>query len=488
MKQPNLIIFLSDQFRADHLGHLANTAASCTPELDALITKDAVSFGSNFCQNPVCTPSRCSLMSGWYPHVNGHRTMHHMLHDHEQVLLKLLKDQGYYIWWGGKNDFLPGGTDLSPYCSYRNPVPKDRIAPAAHNLKEWRGNPQDPLYYSFLAGEEPATETNGDSYNSDLHHVLSACRFIREYNQDAPYVVFLPVSSPHPPYYAERKWLDQITCEHLLPRTPEPDWSLKPAILKGIHDRQHLTLSEEDWIRLSRTYSAMCLRQDHQVGMILDAMKQAGSYEDTAFFFLSDHGDFTGDYGLVEKTQNTFEDALVHVPMIIKPPSWIPVQAGIRRGLTENIDFFATVLDMTGIAPTHSHYGRSLVPYLAKDEAIRDCVHTEGGRLKGELHCREAESRFAVIEGDLYWPRVGLQQIEDPMYHSKATMLRTDHYKYVRRLYEADELYDLAEDPKELCNVIQNPEYQTVLMELQEMMLTFYQETCDIVPLLPDSR
>ncbi|MCD6475875.1 MAG: sulfatase-like hydrolase/transferase, partial [Anaerolineaceae bacterium] len=101
--QPNLIIFNPDQWRADVMGHFGNPAA-ITPILDELIQEDAVSFRRAFCQNTVCTPSRCSFMTGLYPHVHGHRTMHHMVHEeaNQRHLFKVLKEQGYFIWWGGK--------------------------------------------------------------------------------------------------------------------------------------------------------------------------------------------------------------------------------------------------------------------------------------------------------------------------------------------------------------------------------------------------
>ncbi|MEM6429352.1 MAG: sulfatase-like hydrolase/transferase, partial [Deinococcota bacterium] len=73
-KQPHIVIFNPDQWRGDVLGHLGNEAA-VTPTLDTWIQEDAVSFSNAFCQNPVCTPSRCSFMTGWYPHVRGHRSL-----------------------------------------------------------------------------------------------------------------------------------------------------------------------------------------------------------------------------------------------------------------------------------------------------------------------------------------------------------------------------------------------------------------------------
>lgn len=78
----------------------------------------------------------------------------------------------------------------------------------------------------------------------------------------------------------------------------------------------------------------MSAKVNHQFDMIINALKDAGIYNDSAIFLFSDHGDFTGNYGLVEKTQNTFE---------IKPPSNIKVKPGICNALVELIDFPATV-------------------------------------------------------------------------------------------------------------------------------------------------
>ena len=69
--------------------------------------------------------------------------------------------------------------------------------------------------------------------------------------------------------------------------------------------------------------------------LVMEALRDAGIYDDTAVFFFSDHGDFTGDYGLVEKTQNTFEDVLTRVPFIVKPPKGIPVQPRVSDALVE---------------------------------------------------------------------------------------------------------------------------------------------------------
>ena len=99
----------------------------------------------------------------------------------------------------------------------------------------------------------------------------------------------------------------------------------------------------------------------------------------------------------------------------------------------------------------------------------------------------ELDSSSSQTPEGLYWPRVNLQQSEGPE-HSKAVMCRTEDYKYVHRLYESDELYDLNADPAELHNRIDDPSLAGVLAELKERLLTFFLETGDVVPFNSDRR
>ncbi len=87
-----------------------------------------------------------------------------------------------------------------------------------------------------------------------------------------------------------------------------------------------------------------------------------------------------------------------------------------------------------------------------------------------------------------YFPRVSLQNTDEKPFHSKAIMCRTKTHKYVRRLYEKDELYDLEKDPGETNNIVDNPACREVLAELKEKTLTWYQETCDVVPRKTNKR
>ena len=485
-KRPNIVIFNPDQWRGDVLAHMGNPAA-VTPNLDRVAATDGVSFRHAFCQNPVCTPSRCCFMSGWYTHVRGHRTMFHMMHEDEPLLLKTLKENGYFVWWGGKNDLTPGQDPVDDYCNVRHKC-SDRARSAHGDPKDWRGEPASDTYYSFYVGKLD-TGDGEVHWDHDWDHVLAAVDEIKK-GLPEPFCIYLPLGFPHPAYGVEDPWYSMIDRSKVPARIPAPEgWRDKPSMLKGIHERQNMPAWTEDrWTELRATYYGMCARVDHQFGLVMDALKEAGLYDDTAVFMFSDHGDFTGDYGLVEKNQNTFEDCLTRVPFVVKPPAWVPVVPGVRDALVELIDFPATVEDLTGIEPRHTHFGRSLLP-LVRDETNehRDAVFCEGGRLHGETHCMELESTSSQTPTGIYWPRVNLQASEGPE-HTKAVMCRTRDFKYVRRLYEKDELYDLRSDPQELDNRIGDPALADVLAGLRERLLTFYLETCDVVPHETDQR
>jgi arylsulfatase A-like enzyme len=493
-KRPHIIIFNPDQWRGEALGHMGNRAVP-TPTLDRLIETDAVSFSNAYCQNPVCTPSRCSFMSGWYPHVRGHRTMFHMMQPDEPVLLRDLKEAGYYVWWGGKNDLVPGQYGYEDYCNVRHKPsarPGRPIRMDLHGSTDWRGEPGSDRYYSFYYGrvEKPEGFPPEEDfvYDGDWDVVFNAIEMIKNRPEDQPLCLFLALGKPHPPYAIEDPWYSSIDRSAMPPRIPAPeDWSGKPSILKGLHERQNMqTWSEEQWAELRATYYGMCSRTDHELGLIIEALRSEGIYDDTAIFLFSDHGDFTGDYGLVEKTQNTFEDCLTRVPFVIKPPADAAVQPGLRDALVELVDFRATVEALTGLQPGYTHFGRSLLPLIAGQvDQHRDAVFCQGGRRHGETQAMEMESPRG--QDFLYWPRMSLQQGEGPE-HTKATMCRTDRYKYVHRLYEQDELYDLLEDPGELRNRIHDPALAIVLAQLKQRLMDFYLETADVVPFKADQR
>lgn len=167
----------------------------------------------------------------------------------------------------------------------------------------------------------------------------------------------------------------------------------------------------------------------------------------------------------------------------------MPVTPRVSDALVELVDFSATVYDLAGIDPGYDHFGKSLLPLIAgTTDAHRDAVFCEGGRRIGEIQAMECEDTNASSIQGLYSPRLRLQITDDGVYHTKAAMCRTDTHKYVMRLYEQDELYDLVDDPLEERNVEGDPAYREILIQLKERMLRWYMETCDLVPRKTDKR
>lgn len=488
-KRPNIIIFNPDQMRADTLHHLGNPA-SLTPFLDSMAQTEAVSFRNAFCQNPVCVPSRCSFMTGLYPHVHGHRTMGHLLHSEETSLLKELKEAGYYVWSNARNDLvaeqIPGQIESHVTELYYG----GNAAPAPGPVNEnFRGNPGNKDFYSFYTGKLNQDE-NGRNYDGDDEDVDAAINRILHPVDDRPLCIFLGVLYPHPPYKVEDPFYSAIDRSLLPPRILPEDTRDKAKILQMIRDYQHMQdYTEADWDELRAVYLGMCLKVDAQFKRLCDALKEAGEYDNSSIFFLSDHGDYTGDYGLTEKTQNTFEDCLTNVPLLIKPPKDCPIDCGISNSLVELTDFYATALQIAGVDSSHDHFGKSLLPALKDRSAlIRHYVCSEGGRRPEEKHCSEGvdPALEGRIRSNLYWPRYAAQWDDEA--HSKGTMIRDHQYKYIHRSHASCEFYDLGKDPKEKINEINNPAYAEHISHMKLLLLEWYQSTCDIVPYQIDDR
>ncbi len=488
-KRPNILIFNPDQMRADTLGHFGNPAG-VTPNLDAFAVSEGVSFRNAFCQNTVCVPSRCSFFTGLYPHTRGHRTMGYLLGREETSLLKELRDAGYYVWANARNDLVAGEIPGLIESHVTELYYGGNAAPAPGPVKEnVRGRIGEKNFYSFYNGQLK-TDEGGRNYTADDEDVDAAIHRILNPVDDRPLCIFLGLLYPHPPYQIEEPYFSAVSREELPARIPADETVGKAKILSLIRQYQNLqAYTEEDWNELRAVYLGMCMKVDSQFKKVCDALKQAGEYDDTAIFFFSDHGDYTGDYGLTEKVQNSFEDCLTNVPLLIKPPKWIKTDPGITDGMAELIDFYATVLELAGIQPSHSHFGKSLLPVIGqRSVSCRTEVFCEGGRLAEEKHCSEgcdpaAGGRFRY---NIYWPRYAAQWDDEA--HAKGTMVRTKDYKYVYRADAACEFYDLKEDPGERENRIEWPQYAAIILEMKEKILSWYQRTCDVVPFQPDER
>ena len=192
---------------------------------------------------------------------------------------------------------------------------------------------------------------------------------------------------------------------------------------------------------------------------MLDAIEREGLLEDTLVMFTADHGDFAGQYGLIEKWDTAMGDCILHVPMVI----WAPdLPHGTRvEGLSEHTDLAPTVLELLGIEPDWGIHGRSLLPII-RGEDRKDAVFADGGH--EDALCERVRTRTGGS---------GKQQTYQlcPDTMARTQMVRTDKWKLVVRLRGGNELYDMVNDPYELHNLWGRPGLAPVVLDLQQRLI-----------------
>ncbi len=151
--------------------------------------------------------------------------------------------------------------------------------------------------------------------------------------------------------------------------------------------------------------------------------------------------------------------------------------------LAELADLPATWADMAGFELDYTQFGKSLLGAVAGNPIHKDAVFCEGGRIHGEIQAMEGGHG----PKSPYWPRLSTQSQEGPE-HTKAIMIRMNQYKYVMRLYEQDEFYDLENDPMELVNRIDEPQYQSQIQTMRMRLLQFYIECLDPIKETPGAQ
>lgn len=482
-KQPHIVIFNPDSYRGDVQGHLGNQGA-VTPNIDALLNEGGVSYANAFAQNPVCTPSRCSFMTGQYPHAQGHRSMKHMLRDHEPHLLKVLMREGYKVWWCGKNDLaaVKEREDFLKHCTTRHdPKPAN-----GKRTSDYVGE-DDPLHHLFYRGVSQGQGQDWPFVDTDCCRVRDAAAHIKNMSADEPTCLFLTLTNPHPAYMVEQEFYDQIDPKKLPPRLGLPENDL-PVLDRLRELYQAGRLDEDQWRELKHVYYAMCTKIDTLFGQVVDALKAKGIYDDTLIIFMSDHGDFAGDYSLPEKTHMSLQDVLLHVPLLIKPPAGVPCKQGVRQSLVELVDMCPTIYDMLGITPDYPVQGQSLMANIAGDDSpMRKCVFAQVGS--------RADEEVFVNKDVLGIPATNFYAVQSKASHdahregSYAITARSGDYKYIRRGYsDHHELYDLKNDPGELHNLIDQPAYAQIQNEMTTHLLNHFMHTADVLRHDVDSR
>ncbi len=468
MPRPNILMIMPDQQRADCIGAFGNQSI-LTPNIDALALK-GMKFTNAYVNHPVCSPSRVNFMTGWYPHTRGHRTLTHLIQPHEPNLLRYLKDGGYHVALAGARGdvFAPGVTEASTHFSGFTTPPKKMGMGPQHPIGS-------PLYDAFYHGLRPGEETWLDF---DEACTRTAIDWLAQ-KPKGPWCLWAPLIFPHLPFEVEQQWYDLYSPEDLPKRISSPG-SGKPQFHQAIREKLGTDrLTEDHWQEIRRVYYAMISRVDHQLGRILDALELTGEADNTFVLYFTDHGEYAGDFGLVEKWPSGLDRSLLQNPLIIAGPGVKPNTTAAT--FTEMVDLMPTLLDLADIKVTHTHFGRSLVDVLSDPEAkIRDAAFSEGGFVTDELNLLE------VAKGE-YANKANLQH-EQPSLVGRAIAMRTELYTYIYRLYESDELYDRSDDPNETENLIDHPEHKGRINDMKSKVLDWLFSSADVIPWTADPR
>ncbi|MGI6570219.1 MAG: sulfatase-like hydrolase/transferase [Caldicoprobacterales bacterium] len=435
-QKDELRIFFPDEMRASSVSCYGNKTVRM-PNYDRF-AEEGVRFENCIVQNPVCSPSRCSLMTGWYVHNLGHRTLWHLLRPHEPSLFRYLKKAGYDIAWFGKND-LYSQEYLEEICD--NIEEKRRVyGPQGIKERQVQGgeNPysmDDPGYYSFLYS--PIKHEDGQvPLDKNIARAVDFLENIRE--GDNPFMLFLPIDMPHPPYSAPVSFHNMYDADQLLDDIIGGAASSgKPGFLEMIRRYRNLDkLNPKDFAKIYAVYLGMNSYVDFMLGQLLETLDKTGLSESTTVIISSDHGDWAGNYGLVEKWPNAMDDDIVRVPLLIKTPNG--ARGHVVNEQVELLDIMATVLELAGIKAEHTHFSQSLVPQLSGSPGDKDrAVFCEGGYDIHEPHCFEGypKGRGSINLRDpahIYYPKA-LQQQEHPESVCRTTMIITLNYKLVKR-------------------------------------------------------
>lgn len=467
--RPNMVLFMPDELRADALGCYGNSIVQ-TPNFDRVAAEGTL-FSNCHVQFPVCTQSRCSIMTGWPANARGHRSLYYPLQGNEPNMFRYLREAGYDTYWFGKNDLLtPDAFADSVTCWSDVPATYSHYRPAP--------TPEAPDATTFLYQPLP----DDPRLTWDYSLVAKAIDVLKQSEHERPFCIFLPIFQPHPPYAAPRSFHEMYALSDIPPLVP-PGLAGRPGFHDALRAEYGLAdVSEETLRKIRAIYLGQVSYTDWLLGELLDGMERSGRNSDTALFILSDHGDYTGDYGLVEKWPNGLEDALTHIPLIARVPGG--ARAHRVDAMVEAYDIMPTCLELAGTQARHTHFAQSLLPELAGGEGdSQRAAFTSGGHNPDETQAFDKMDDVPQV----YRPKARLMNTA-PRFLARAESIRTRQYKLILRPRGVSELYDCIEDPQLRYNRFDDPALAEVQDELDDRLTDHLIETSGVTPLKRDPR
>ncbi|MCC6859005.1 MAG: sulfatase [Bryobacterales bacterium] len=415
-----------------------------TPHLDS-IARRGVRFDRAYCQFPLCSPSRTSVMTGLAPDSTGVYDLRK--HFRESVpnvvtLGQAFQKAGYFVarvgkiyHYGNPGQIGTNGLDDEPTWNLRiNPagVDKTREEPFLTNYTPTRGLGSAVSFYASPARDEEHTDGM----------VASEIIRLMEQHRGEPWFLGAGFYKPHVPWIAPAQYFDRIPPGQVK-LVPFEEWEMKIAPPWAYFTiPAHWGMTEKQRRDAMRAYYAAILFLDAQVGRLLDALKRLGEEHRTTIVFWGDHGYGLGEHGQWMK-QTVFEHA-ARSPLMMCGAGVASAGRPCARTV-EFLDLYPTLLDLCGIAQSSGRlHGKSLRPLLENPRAPWDRPAVT------QVH-RTREGRTV-----------------------RGYSLRTERHRYTMwdEAREGEELYDYARNPRELANLAGRREAAALKRNLQSRLRT----------------
>jgi arylsulfatase A-like enzyme len=449
-RKPNLILFLPDQQRADTIACYGGKKVHA-PNLNKLAA-DSVVFERAYVTHPVCTPSRSSLMTGTWPHINGCTRNSVPLDRRFRVFPELMQDKDYRAAYMGKWHLGEEG-------------------PAGRGFHQWISTEDHGDYTNFLISTGVTPDKQDGRFSelaiSNLPIELSrpkflekhACEFIEKHHRE-PFVLVVAFVEPHSPYNGplnDEHPLSEIDLDATatLPESENSplryrlmrEWQQAEAVL----DRERLPtqlffgITPDEYRSIKQRYLGLVTLVDQSIGAVLACLERFGLSDQTIVIHTSDHGDSLGAHHLFGK-ETMFEEA-ARVPFLIRLTD--QTHGKMISHPVSHIDFVPTLLDLLG-QPKHPQCaGKSLLP-LIREEGVPP----------GNVFLEWAPNRTKIKKGSRLARR---RMIKRAVEESTRTVVSPDGWKLCLRDKDLNELYNLQNDPLETRNLYADRQYASVI-------------------------
>ncbi len=463
-KRWNVLFIMSDQHQAACMGHEGHPQA-ITPNLDRLAAQ-GVRFRNAYTQNPICTPSRMSLLSGQYCHNHGY---YGMIGPTPPVALPSFllhfRRNGYKTAAIGKIHVPDKPRNwLTEHCDLLADArgPKGGNPYTDHLIKLGLAAKEDTLRLpEFPGSQQHEGRPSNLSYRDSVEgwSVTTAINFI-DSCKDEPFCVEVSLPKPHQCYVPDRRFWDMYPDNLELPRTLRNSATHRPPHFQRMVER----LKSMTWLiepktfedgcrRVWRAYLACITHVDFAIGELLDHLEKTGKAENTIVVYTADHGGYAGTFGVPEKAPGICSEAVCRVPFIWRVPG-VTKPGHKCTQLAENVDIASTLTSLCGLPPMETADGRNLTGLLAGDEKpVREVAVTENVWSKA---LRWGPWRFVHYQREMFGRDTG-------------------------------ELYNLEKDPDETRNLYDDKDSQSVVAECRRLLLEWLINTtrCRTLDYLP---